>query len=154
ARLGETGLVPEGGRLAEIHGTYSTVLQVMSSALVSPFKEEVWTDAFKELLAGLTHYPDFSRLELDLAQMRGEVSAAASAWYEKARKLLLSSPLPRGEVSGSTAPSRRCSTAARTLAGISRQPQAAAWAIYHSMRCCRLAPRGRGWASCQVRFIR
>lgn len=84
-RLGEIGLVPAGARLAEIHDTYSTVLQVMSSALVSPFKDEAWTEAFKELLAGLTHYPDFGRLELDLTQMRGEVSAAASAWYEKAR---------------------------------------------------------------------
>ena len=87
ARLGEVGLVPDGARLAEIHGTYSTVLQVMSSALVSPFKDEAWTDAFKELLAGLTHYPDFGRLELDLVQMRGEVSAAAAQWYEKARGL-------------------------------------------------------------------
>ena len=86
-RLGETGLVPNGARLAEIHETYSTVLQVMSSALVSPFKDEGWTMAFKDLLAGLTHYPDFGRLELDLAQMRGEVSAAAAAWYARARAL-------------------------------------------------------------------
>jgi glutamate-ammonia-ligase adenylyltransferase len=87
ARLGETGLVPEGARLAEIHETYSTVLQVMSSALISPFKDEAWTSAFKELLAGLTHYPDFTRLELDLVQMRSEVSSAAAKWYEKARGL-------------------------------------------------------------------
>jgi glutamate-ammonia-ligase adenylyltransferase len=87
ARLGETGLVPEGARLAEIHEVYSTVLQVMSSALVSPFKDEAWTDAFRELLAGLTHYPDFTRLELDLVQMRKEVSAAAARWYERARGL-------------------------------------------------------------------
>jgi len=87
ARLGETGLVPEGARLAEIHEVYSTVLQVMSSALVSPFKDEAWTHAFKELLAGLTHYPDFARLELDLIHMRGEVSAAAAKWYEMARGL-------------------------------------------------------------------
>ena len=86
-RLGETGLVPEGARLAEIHGVYSTVLQVMSSALVSPFKDEAWTAAFKELLAGLTHYPDFGRLELDLTAMRTEVSAAAAKWYEVARGL-------------------------------------------------------------------
>ena len=32
-------------------------------------------------------YPDFVRLELDLAQMRGEVKAAAEAWYERARIL-------------------------------------------------------------------
>lgn len=86
-RLGETGLVPEGARLAEIHGVYSTVLQVMSSALVSPFKDEAWTAAFKELLAGLTHYPDFGRLELDLTAMRSEVTAAAAKWYETARGL-------------------------------------------------------------------
>jgi glutamate-ammonia-ligase adenylyltransferase len=87
ARLGETGLVPEGARLADIHETYSCVLQVMSSALVSPFKDEAWSEAFKELLAGLTHYPDFGRLELDLAAMKAEVSAAAAKWYEKARAL-------------------------------------------------------------------
>jgi glutamate-ammonia-ligase adenylyltransferase len=87
ARLGETGLVPQGTRLAEIHETYSTVLQVMSSALVNPFKDDAWTDAFRELLAGLTHYPSFDLLELDLRTMRAEVSAAAAQWYEKARDL-------------------------------------------------------------------
>jgi len=87
AGLGETGLVPQGQRLAEIHGVYSTALQVMSSALVSPFKEEAWTPTFKELLAHLSNYPDFGRLELDIAQMRGEVEAAMSQWYGKARAL-------------------------------------------------------------------
>ncbi|WEK02754.1 MAG: bifunctional [glutamine synthetase] adenylyltransferase/[glutamine synthetase]-adenylyl-L-tyrosine phosphorylase [Candidatus Devosia phytovorans] len=86
-RLDEVGLVPQGTRLAEIHELYSTVLQVMSSALVSPFKAEAWTEAFKELLAGLTHYPSFELLELDLRKMRDEVSAAAAQWYEKARGL-------------------------------------------------------------------
>ena len=86
-RLGEIGLVPQGQRLAEIHCVYSTALQVMSSALVSPFKEEAWTPTFKELLAHLSNYPDFGRLELDIAQMRGEVEAAASEWYGQARGL-------------------------------------------------------------------
>jgi glutamate-ammonia-ligase adenylyltransferase len=86
-RLGETGLVPEGARLAEIHGVYAMVLQVMSSALVQPLKDEPWPNAFKELLAGLTHYPDFGRLELDLSTMRAEVTAAAAQWYERARAL-------------------------------------------------------------------
>ncbi|MET3896707.1 glutamate-ammonia-ligase adenylyltransferase [Devosia sp. UYZn731] len=87
ARLGETGLVPEGARLAEIHDVYSTVLQVMSSALVHPFKDEAWTEAFKELLASLTHYPDFGRLELDLKSMQAEAKTAAELWYAKARAL-------------------------------------------------------------------
>ncbi|WP_375449519.1 bifunctional [glutamine synthetase] adenylyltransferase/[glutamine synthetase]-adenylyl-L-tyrosine phosphorylase [uncultured Devosia sp.] len=86
-RLGETGLVPEGARLAEIHDIYSIVLQVMSSALVHPFKDEAWTDAFREVLAGLTHYPDFSRLELDLRAMQAEVNTAAQAWYASASRL-------------------------------------------------------------------
>jgi len=87
ARLGEVELVPQGQRLAEIHGTYSTILQVMSSALASPFKEDAWTPAFKELLAQLAHYPDFGRLALDIVQMQAEVEAAASAWYAKAAQL-------------------------------------------------------------------
>jgi len=87
ARLGEVGLVPQGRRLAEIHALYSTILQVMSSALVSPFKEEAWSPAFKDLLAQLSNYPDFERLALDIAEMRGEVSAAAAAWYAKAAQV-------------------------------------------------------------------
>jgi len=85
ARLGELGLVPEGERLALIHGTYSTVLQVMSAALVDPFNNDGWTDAFRDLLAQLANAPNFARLTEDLAAMQAEVSAAASAWYAKAR---------------------------------------------------------------------
>jgi glutamate-ammonia-ligase adenylyltransferase len=87
ARLGEVGLVPEGQRLAEIHAVYSTILQVMSSALISPFREEAWTPAFRELLAHLANYPDFARLELDVAQMQAMVQEAAEQWYERAGKL-------------------------------------------------------------------
>jgi glutamate-ammonia-ligase adenylyltransferase len=85
--MGEIGLLPKGQRLAEIHTVYATVLQVMSSALVSPFKEEAWSPAFQDLLAQLCHYPDFGRLALDVADMQGEVAAAAKAWYETARTL-------------------------------------------------------------------
>ncbi|WDR02778.1 hypothetical protein PSQ19_00620 [Devosia algicola] len=85
--MGETGLLEQGTRLAEIHSVYSTILQVMSVALISPFKDEAWSVAFRELLAGLTNYPDFSRLELDLVTMQDEVSKAAARWYEKAARL-------------------------------------------------------------------
>jgi len=87
ARLGEIGLVPEGGRLAEIHGVYSIVLQVMSAALTDPFKDEGWTEAFRDLLAQLTNSPSFARLAEDLTEMQVEVSAAAARWYERARRL-------------------------------------------------------------------
>ncbi len=84
-RLGELDLVPEGIRLAEIHGVYATVLQVMSAALVDPFKEEGWTDAFRDLLAQLTNSPSFERLGADLVEMQAEVRDAAARWYERAR---------------------------------------------------------------------
>jgi [glutamine synthetase] adenylyltransferase / [glutamine synthetase]-adenylyl-L-tyrosine phosphorylase len=84
ARLGSIGLVPMGERLAEIHGVYGTVLQVMSAALVDPFKDEGWTDAFRDLLAQLTNAPSFLRLTEDLAQMQAEVRDAAAEWYERA----------------------------------------------------------------------
>ncbi|HEY4203299.1 MAG TPA: bifunctional [glutamine synthetase] adenylyltransferase/[glutamine synthetase]-adenylyl-L-tyrosine phosphorylase [Devosiaceae bacterium] len=87
ARMAETGLLPQGERLIEIHGLYSTILEIVSAALVDPFKEEGWTLAFQELLAGLTHYPSFERLADDLGGMQAEVSAAAAQWYEKARGL-------------------------------------------------------------------
>jgi glutamate-ammonia-ligase adenylyltransferase len=83
ARLGELGLVPMGARLAEIHGVYATVLQVMSAALADPFRDEGWTDAFRDLLAQLTNEPSFARLSEDLLQMQGEVRAAAAAWYAR-----------------------------------------------------------------------
>lgn len=86
-RLGETGLVPEGRRLAEIHTLYSTVLQVMSAALADPFKEEGWTDAFRDLLAQLGNQPSFARLQDELAQAQAEVRTAAFAWYARARAL-------------------------------------------------------------------
>ncbi len=87
ARLGETGLVPQGERLAEIHGLFSTILQLMSAALVDPLRDERWNDAFRELLAGLTNYPDFARLETEVAAMRAEVEAAAGEWYARAARL-------------------------------------------------------------------
>ena len=87
ARLGEIGLVPEGARLAEIHSSYSTVLQVMSAALADPFRAEGWTDAFRDLLAQLTNTPSFARLTEDIDEMRGEVRDAAARWYTAARNI-------------------------------------------------------------------
>lgn len=83
-KLGRLGLVPEGERLSEIHRLYSTVLQTMSAALADPFKDEGWTDAFRELLAQRTNSPTFERLAADLKDMQVEVSAAAAGWYERA----------------------------------------------------------------------
>jgi glutamate-ammonia-ligase adenylyltransferase len=81
------GLLPEGERLAAIHALYSTIVQVMSAALADPFSDAGWTDAFRERLAQLCHAPSFERLGEDLRDMQGEVSAAAAAWYERARGL-------------------------------------------------------------------
>jgi glutamate-ammonia-ligase adenylyltransferase len=86
-RLDELGLLPEGTRLAAIHGVYSTVLQVMSAALSDPFREEGWTDGFRELLARRTNSPTFARLGEDLKAMEAEVAEAAARWYARAREL-------------------------------------------------------------------
>ena len=86
-RMGEIGLVPEGARLAEIHGVYSTILQAMSAALADPFKDAGWTDAFRDLLAQLTNTPSFDRLLEELREMHTEVLGAAERWYARARQL-------------------------------------------------------------------
>ncbi len=59
----------------------------MSAALADPFKDEGWTEAFRELLAQRTNTPNFERLAADISEMEGEVSGAAVAWYAKARGL-------------------------------------------------------------------
>ncbi|WP_196259194.1 bifunctional [glutamine synthetase] adenylyltransferase/[glutamine synthetase]-adenylyl-L-tyrosine phosphorylase [Pelagibacterium limicola] len=84
-RLAETGLLPQGERLAEIHGVYSSILELMSACLLDPLKDEGWTNAFRDLLARRTHYPSFALLETDIEAMRKEVSAAAAAFYGKMR---------------------------------------------------------------------
>jgi len=86
-RLGETVLVPQGERLAEILELFSTVLQVMSAALADPFKDAGWTPAFRELLAQRTNMPNFDRLAEEVRGMEAEVSAAAKAWYARAAGL-------------------------------------------------------------------
>ncbi len=84
-RMFDVGLLPEGERLVEIHGVYSTILEVMSAALSDPFRDEGWTGAFRELIAQRTNRPNFERLSADIAEMQGEVSAAAERWYQRAR---------------------------------------------------------------------
>ena len=84
-RLSETGILPQGERLAEIHTTYSNILQLMSACLIDPLKDEGWTPAFRELVARRTNYPDFSRLEADIGAMRDEVSSAAAQFYAQIR---------------------------------------------------------------------
>jgi glutamate-ammonia-ligase adenylyltransferase len=84
-RMAEIGLLPEAGRLAEIHAHYSMVLQVMGAALTDPFREEGWTDGFRELLAQRANAPSFERLADDLKSMQQEVGAVAADWYAKAR---------------------------------------------------------------------
>lgn len=79
--LAETGILPEGERLAEIHAVYSGILELMSACLIDPLKDEGWTAAFRELLARRMNYPDFARLEVDVEAMRKEVSAAAESFY-------------------------------------------------------------------------
>lgn len=82
-RLAETGILPQGERLAEIHGVYASVLELMSACLLDPLKEDGWTGAFRELLARRTHYPSFALLQADIEAMRADVAEAAEAFYAK-----------------------------------------------------------------------
>ncbi|MCD7059519.1 bifunctional [glutamine synthetase] adenylyltransferase/[glutamine synthetase]-adenylyl-L-tyrosine phosphorylase [Pelagibacterium xiamenense] len=82
-RLAETGILSQGERLAEIHGVYSSVLELMSACLLDPLKDEGWTGAFRELLARRTNYPSFALLEADIAAMRKDVADAAEAFYTR-----------------------------------------------------------------------
>jgi [glutamine synthetase] adenylyltransferase / [glutamine synthetase]-adenylyl-L-tyrosine phosphorylase len=75
-QLGRSGLVGEGGRLAEIHGTYTAILQLMSACLTNPFEADTWTPGFRALLVRVTGYPQFSAIEADLEKMADEVCAA------------------------------------------------------------------------------
>lgn len=84
SQLSAAELLPEADRLREIFSTYTTILQAMSICLPDPFKEEWWQPSFKELLAQLTNYPDFQRLEESLQEMFGEVRAASESWYQRA----------------------------------------------------------------------
>ncbi|WP_404405343.1 bifunctional [glutamine synthetase] adenylyltransferase/[glutamine synthetase]-adenylyl-L-tyrosine phosphorylase [Pelagibacterium halotolerans] len=82
-RLAETGILPQGERLAEIHGVYSSVLELMSACLLDPLKDEGWTGAFRDLLARRTNYPSFALLEADIAAMRKDVAEAAEVFYAR-----------------------------------------------------------------------
>ncbi|MEX0859417.1 MAG: hypothetical protein WD017_00600, partial [Cucumibacter sp.] len=74
--LGATGVLPEGARLAQIHRTFTAILQLMSACLVDPLDLEAWTGGFRDLLLRAAYAPDIDRLKADLEAMRGEVREA------------------------------------------------------------------------------
>ena len=76
---------PDARFHVDFRNVYSTVLQVMSAALADPFREEGWTDAFRDLVAQLANQPSFARLTEELREMQAEVSTAALAWYGRAK---------------------------------------------------------------------
>ena len=76
-------LLPESERLVAIHGLYSTVVEVMSAALLHPFDDKEWTRPFEDLLARLTGYPSFTSLSEDVSVMEREVTLASTAFYAR-----------------------------------------------------------------------
>jgi glutamate-ammonia-ligase adenylyltransferase len=85
--MGVAGVLPEAERLADIHRTYSAIVQTMSVCLTDPFKADAWNDAFRDLLARMTNMPDFSRLDAEREVMGKEVLQAAENWYARAQVL-------------------------------------------------------------------
>lgn len=80
-RMGELGWLAGADRLAEIHATYTAILQAMSTCLLDPFHDQGWTTAFKDLLAHLLDAPDFAFLESEVEAMKLDVRQAAQSWY-------------------------------------------------------------------------
>lgn len=87
ARMGQLGWLDEADALIAIHRTYVTIVQAMSTCLTDPFRDENWTDAFKDLLAHLVNAPDFAFLKADIAGMQKLVAALSAQWYSRARSL-------------------------------------------------------------------
>lgn len=81
--LQKENLLRNGEELGDIYDLMSAVVQITSACLVHPFAEEDWTGAFKSLLARLTNFPDFIRLENELAQMKRTVIKARKIWFSE-----------------------------------------------------------------------
>ncbi len=75
-QLHERGELPQARTLSSAYELMSAIVQISTSCLVRPADKDQWTDAFRDLLARLTNYPDFDRLQQDVARMKEEVRQA------------------------------------------------------------------------------
>ncbi len=81
-QFGRAKIIKNYERLAEIHNCYSIILQAMSICLPDPLNYSSWSDAFKDLLAFLTNYPNFELLENDITKMAKSVTQIANEYYQ------------------------------------------------------------------------
>ncbi len=68
----------------KIHEAYIIILQTMSICLPNPMDFSSWDTAFKDLLAQLTNYPNFSILEQEIEQMSKQVLEITNEYYNNA----------------------------------------------------------------------
>ncbi|MCB9993446.1 MAG: bifunctional [glutamine synthetase] adenylyltransferase/[glutamine synthetase]-adenylyl-L-tyrosine phosphorylase [Hyphomicrobiaceae bacterium] len=73
--------------LVSAYRLMSDILQIMSASLAEPFREEGWTDAFKDQLARLNNAPDFERLVATVENATATVRAGRDLWFEKVAEL-------------------------------------------------------------------
>lgn len=78
--LQANNLLPQGEELAQIHSLMSSIMQISTACLIKPSDFNFWSVAFKALLARLTNYPDFQRLEQDISDMKQTVLEANKHW--------------------------------------------------------------------------
>ncbi len=84
-RLEAEKLLSGGRELARAYHVMGSIIQVIAACLSRPFAPESWNDAFRELLAQLTNYPDFERLQQDVLLMRKQVRVASEQWFGGAK---------------------------------------------------------------------
>lgn len=82
-QLHVNNLLTQGEELAQIYALMSSIMQISRACLIKPSAIEQWSDAFKSLLARLTNYPDFVRLEQDISDMKQTVLVARQDWLSQ-----------------------------------------------------------------------
>ena len=79
--LAREGLLEGADVLARDYALMCAVLQIVAACLSRPFDNESWNEAFRELLARLTDFPDFARLEVHMENIRNRVKIASRHWF-------------------------------------------------------------------------
>ncbi len=79
--LADKNLLKGADILAQDYELMCAIVQIIAACLSRPFVDESWNEAFKELLARLTNFADFARLENHMDNIRNRVKSANQLWF-------------------------------------------------------------------------
>lgn len=79
--LEHENLLKGAEELVEIYVLMSNILQIANTSLINSQNQDNWNEGFKLLVARLTNYPDFIRLEQDIEQMQSLVRTSFTQWF-------------------------------------------------------------------------